>query len=60
MGSPAWGRYSKAQAHDYSRDDRAHDLALAMQRHGAEIAEGEAWVEALLQQHPQLRDVAVA
>ncbi len=60
MASPAWGRYSKAQAHDYSRDDRAHDLALAMQRHGAEIAEGEAWVEALLRQHPRLRDVVVA
>lgn len=60
LGSAAWGRYSKAQTHDYSRDDRAHDLALAMQRHGTEIAEGEAWVEALLQQHPRLRDVVFA
>ncbi|UNK48236.1 hypothetical protein MNR01_10665 [Lysobacter sp. S4-A87] len=60
MASPAWGRYSKAQAHGYSRDDRAHDLALAMQRHGAEIAEGEAWVETLLQRHPQLRDITAA
>ncbi|MBF6023235.1 hypothetical protein [Lysobacter niastensis] len=54
LAAPAWGRYSKAQSHGYGRDDRAHDLALAMQRHGARIAEGEAWVEAFLQRHPQL------
>ena len=58
LASSAWGRYSKAQTHGYDRDDRAHDLALAMQRHGDEIAEGEAWVEALLHQHPSLRTVA--
>ncbi|MGO4221558.1 hypothetical protein AB4Y64_06840 [Lysobacter sp. TAF61] len=58
MASPAWGRYSKAQTHGYSRDDRAHDLALALQRHAAEIAEGEAWVEVLLQRHPSLRAAA--
>ena len=46
LGSPAWGRYSKAQAHGYGRDDRAHDLALAMQRHATDIAEGERWVDA--------------
>ncbi|HEY5805536.1 MAG TPA: hypothetical protein VIT90_17805 [Lysobacter sp.] len=58
MQSPAWSRYSKAQSHGYSRDDRGHDLALAMQRHGAEIAEGEAWVEACMQRYPQLRAIA--
>ncbi|MFD0724706.1 hypothetical protein [Lysobacter brunescens] len=45
LASPAWGRYSKAQQHDYGRDDRAHDLALAQQRFGAEIARGVAWVD---------------
>ncbi|HEY5852184.1 MAG TPA: hypothetical protein VIT62_15660 [Lysobacter sp.] len=58
MESPVWSRYSKAQSHGYSRDDRGHDLALAMQRHGAEIAEGEAWVEDRMQRHPQLRVIA--
>lgn len=47
VASPAWGRYSKAQSHDYGRDDRAHDLALSMQRHAHEIAQGEAWVDAV-------------
>lgn len=45
LASPAWGRYSKAQQHGYGRDDRAHDLALAQQRFGAEIARGVAWVD---------------
>lgn len=45
MASPAWGRYSKAQQHGYGRDDRAHDLALAQERFGEEIARGVAWVE---------------
>jgi hypothetical protein len=45
LASPAWGRYSKAQQHGYGRDDRAHDLALAQQRFGEEIARGVAWVE---------------
>lgn len=45
LASPAWGRYSKAQQHGYGRDDRAHDLALAQQRFGDEIARGVAWVE---------------
>lgn len=44
LASPAWGRYSKAQSHGYGRDDRAHDLALAMQRHADAIGEGEAWL----------------
>ncbi len=46
LSSSAWGRYSKAQSHGYGRDDRAHDLALSLQRHAAEIAEGERWVDA--------------
>lgn len=53
MRSPAWGRYSKAQSHGYSRDDRAHDLVLAMQRHGADIAHAEQWRDAFLQRHPR-------
>jgi hypothetical protein len=53
MRSPAWGRYSKAQSHGYSRDDRAHDLTLAMQRHGADIAHAEQWRDTFLQRHPQ-------
>jgi hypothetical protein len=53
MRSPAWGRYSKAQSHGYSRDDRAHDLLLAMQRHGAEIVQAEQWRDTFLQRHPQ-------
>jgi hypothetical protein len=58
LAAPAWGRYSKAQSHGYGRDDRAHDLALALQRHGDEISEGEAWVEGLLERNPQLRSLA--
>ena len=50
LASPAWGRYSKAQQHGYGRDDRAHDLALAQQRFGAEIARGVAWVERAMAQ----------
>lgn len=45
LASPAWGRYSKAQQHGYGRDDRAHDIALAQQRFGTEIARGVAWVD---------------
>ncbi|MFD0739665.1 hypothetical protein ACFQZQ_10280 [Lysobacter koreensis] len=57
LAAPAWGRYSKAQAHDYGRDDRAHDLALAAERHRDEIAQGVALVESLLQRHPALRAI---
>ena len=56
MVSPAWQRYSKAQDHDYGRGDRAHDLALANERHGREIAEGESWLETFLRRHPDLRN----
>lgn len=53
MRSPAWGRYSKAQSHGYGREDRAHDLMLAMHRHGPEIAQAEQWRDTFLQRHPQ-------
>lgn len=49
LPSPEWNRYSKATAHEYGRNDRAHDLALAMHAHAAQIAEGEAWVAQQLQ-----------
>jgi hypothetical protein len=55
LASPAWQRYAKAQDHGYGREDRAHDLALAMQRHHAEIEAGVAWVEGCAQRHPQLQ-----
>lgn len=45
LASPAWGRYSKAQQHGYGREDREHDLALAQERFGVEIARGVEWVE---------------
>lgn len=60
LASSAWGRYSKAQSHGYGREDRAHDLDLATQRYGKEIAEGEAWVEGFVHRHPGLRDVVFA
>jgi hypothetical protein len=55
MQAPAWGRYAKAQDHGYGRDDRAHDLALALRRHADEIDAGEAWVEAQLRRYPRLQ-----
>ncbi|MBB1060030.1 hypothetical protein [Marilutibacter spongiae] len=51
LASRHWGRYSKAQDHGYTREDRAHDLALALQRHGADIAKGERWVEGMRDRH---------
>jgi hypothetical protein len=54
LASPAWQRYSKAEAHGYGRDDRAHDLAVAMRKHAPEIAEGLAWVEGFLERRPAL------
>ena len=60
LASSAWGRYSKAQTHGYGRDDRAHDLELATQRYGKEIAEGEAFVEAFVHRHPGLRAAVFA
>lgn len=50
--SSAWSRYSKAQSHGYGPEDRAHDLMLAMQRHGADIVHAEQWRDAFLQRHP--------
>jgi hypothetical protein len=52
LASPAWHRYAKAQDHGYGRDDRAHDLALSMQRHAAEIGEGLDWIAAHVRRHP--------
>lgn len=52
--SPAWGRYAKAQAHEYGRDDRAHDLALSLQRHAVPIAEAEAWLARWQAAHPDV------
>lgn len=60
LASPAWGRYSKAQAHGYGREDRTHDLGLAAQRYAKEIAEGEAWVGAFLHRHPGVQDAVFA
>ncbi|MDQ3289452.1 MAG: sulfotransferase [Pseudomonadota bacterium] len=58
LSSPAWGRYSKAQDHDYGPADRAKDLALAMERHRAGIDEGVAWVARCLQRYPALQAIA--
>lgn len=55
LAAPAWGRYSKAQDHGYGREDRAHDLALAMARHRDGIDAGVAWVERCLRRAPALR-----
>jgi hypothetical protein len=55
LASPAWQRYSKAEQHGYGREDRAHDLALASERHRDAISEGETWVDTFLRRHPQLR-----
>lgn len=54
LAAPAWKRYSKAQQHDYGREDREHDLALAKQRFAARIAAGRAWVERLTRRYPQV------
>ena len=58
LASPAWRRYSKAPDHDYGRDDRAHDLQLAQERHGVEIAAGVDWCAAFVRRHPTLAAVA--
>ncbi|MDR7100258.1 hypothetical protein J2X04_002639 [Lysobacter niabensis] len=63
LASPAWHRYAKAQDHGYGRDDRAHDLALSLQRHADEVQEGADWVVDHARRHPQLQallqDIAV-
>lgn len=58
LRAPEWNRYAKAQAHRYGRDDRAHDLALAAERFGDEIAAGRTWVERFLRRHPALAAAA--
>ena len=60
LASPAWNRYSKAEDHHYGRDDRAHDLALAMRRHRDGIDAGVAWVEACMRRHPALQGLVTA
>lgn len=52
LHSPWWRRYSKSGTHAYGVEDRRHDLALARERHGGEIAAGIDWVEELLREHP--------
>jgi hypothetical protein len=54
LQAPAWGRYSKAEEHGYSREDRAHDLALSRRRFGGAIAAGRAAVERVLAHSPTL------
>jgi hypothetical protein len=54
QASSAWGRYSKAQQHGYSVEDRRHDLARSFGLHEAVIVEAEAFVSALQQRHPSL------
>lgn len=58
LASPAWGRYSKAQDHDYGRQARAMDLELALQRHRGEIEAGMAWVAACVRRYPALQAIA--
>ena len=52
--SSAWGRYSKAQQHGYSVEDRRHDLARSFGLHEQAIMDAEAFVSALRQRHPLL------
>ena len=52
--SSAWGRYSKAQQHGYSVEDRRHDLARSFGLHEQAIMDAEAFVSALQQRHPSL------
>lgn len=54
VGSPAWGRYSKAQQHGYSAADRRHDLARSFELNAAAIADAEAFVTALQRRYPSL------
>jgi hypothetical protein len=54
LDSPAWLRYSKADAYAYDAADRQHDLALSARRFAAEIEAGERWLDRFLKQHPQL------
>ncbi|MCF7223584.1 sulfotransferase [Marilutibacter chinensis] len=57
LASPVWGRYSKAQAHEYGPRDRRHDLELALQRNASGIAAAEAWLAAQARRHPEVAAV---
>lgn len=46
LTSEAWNRYAKAEAHAYTPGDRAHDLALSVQRNGPAIDRAMQWVAA--------------
>ena len=52
LASPAWSRYSKADAYAYDASDRQHDLALAGHRFAADIDAGKRWLDRFVQQHP--------
>jgi hypothetical protein len=49
--------YSKSPDHAYASADREHDLALAHQRFGAEIAHGLRFAGALMVRYPRLTDL---
>lgn len=49
--------YSKSPDHAYGSADREHDLALAQQRFGAEIARGLRFAETLIARYPLLADL---
>lgn len=49
--------YSKSPDHAYGSADREHDLALAQQRFGAEIARGMRFAESLMVRYPLLADL---
>lgn len=45
VSSPWWSRYAKAGEHAYGVADRAADLRLSQQRHGALIRDARAWLD---------------
>jgi hypothetical protein len=50
--SPVLGRYSKAPDRPFTRGTRAELLRQSRRDHGAEIAKGLAWLEALARADP--------
>lgn len=54
MGSPAWKRYSKAQQHGYSADDRRHDLARSFELNVEAVIDAETFATTLQQRYPSL------
>lgn len=55
--SREWQRYSKAPQHGYGRADRAHDLALALQRFDAPLREALGWIDGRLAAEPALQRI---